>query len=247
MNPIQQALQMLKGFGKGVDQTGANVYNGIRGATMNFDKTLGIPDSRLPLNILNPVTAPDALAQQAQASPSVTPMQQAIQQMAPVQAPSAPPAPTSGVPFGDFTTAKVPQNLSPLIYNSAAQAGVDPNVFASLLFTEHGFQTSAGINKNTDGSYDRGIAQINNKAHPEISDQQALDPNFAIPWAAKALAAHVKNLGGYTKGIAAYNVGEGGASNPSVFNGAGMRYVGKVAAGLSPTLQKQLGIRAKAN
>lgn len=157
--------------------------------------------------------------------------------------------------FSDFTTTQVPQNLQPIIYNAAQQYGVNPAILASLLFSEHGLIADNNKTFNRDpntgaiipGNYDRGIAQINAKAHPEITDEQAFDPNFAIPWAAKTLSGHIKNLGGdINRGIAAYNVGEGGAQiqgpTPSGLGPRGQAYLNKVAAGLTPDLRKKLGI-----
>lgn len=184
------------------------------------------------------------ILQNVQPSPTPTAMQTATQQQATPTAP-APTIADNQQLFPHFTTAPVPSNLAPLIHDSAVKAGVDPNVFASLLFSEHGFQTTPGINMNTNGSYDRGIAQINNQAHPEVSDQQALDPNFAVPYAANLLGKHIQDMGGdYNKGIASYNVGEGGANTPQIYNGAGKRYIGKVAQGLTPDLIQQLGIQS---
>lgn len=34
---------------------------------------------------------------------------------------------------------------------------------------------------------DRGLAQINSTAHPEVSDDQAFTPSFAIPWTGRRL------------------------------------------------------------
>lgn len=140
--------------------------------------------------------------------------------------------------FNDFTTSKVPSQYANLIAQSALQNGIDPNILASLLFSEHGFQPT-GISQNNDGSYDRGIAQINNIAHPEITDQQAQDPSFAIPWAAKLLGNQIKNLG-LQRGIVAYNTGANGALN--IANPTQFPYYKRVVGGLSNSLKKRLGL-----
>ncbi len=190
-----------------------------------------------------------AIMPQQTAASSIPVMQNAVKTFAqPTSIPTPTPQMDPAQMFNGFTTTPVPKQLAPLIYNSAKNNGIDPNTFASLLFTEHGFKTDAGINKNSDGSYDRGIAQINSKAHPEISDQQALDPNFAIPWAAKTLSRYIHDMGGdYNKGIAAYNVGEGGArisgNTPSGIQPLGQEYLNKVAQGLTPSLRKRLGLK----
>lgn len=150
-----------------------------------------------------------------------------------------------------FTTAPVPGNLILPIVKSAQDAGVNPAVFASILFSEHGFITDNNRTpvKDPQGNiigYDRGIAQINSHAHPEVTDQQAFDPNFAIPWAANLLGRYIKEVqargGTLAQGIAAYNVGVGGA----MANGAGklgpngQYYLSKITKGLDPETLKQL-------
>lgn len=148
-------------------------------------------------------------------------------------------------PFSDFTTSKVPPQYAQLIAQSAQANGVPPAVLASLLFSEHGFQPT-GTNYNRDqngniipGNYDRGMAQINKLAHPEVTDQQANDPNFAIPWAAKTLGGHIKNLG-VQRGIIAYNTGASGAAD--VKDPTQHPYYKKVANGVSKGLRSKLGL-----
>ena len=54
---------------------------------------------------------------------------------------------------------------------------------------------------------DRGLAQINSYWHPEVSDEEAFDPAFSIPWAAKYLSDNMKALGDLDAALAAHNVG----------------------------------------
>lgn len=42
---------------------------------------------------------------------------------------------------------------------------------------------------NPDGSIDRGLWQINNKAHPDVTDEVAYDPYKATAWARKVYLA----------------------------------------------------------
>lgn len=50
-----------------------------------------------------------------------------------------------------------------------------------LIFCESRYNQYA---TNDNGKYgkDRGLAQINTKYHPEVSDEQAFNPDFAIKW-----------------------------------------------------------------
>lgn len=104
-----------------------------------------------------------------------------------------------------------------LIKKSAESKGIPPYVLWGLLSQESGFNpTSRGYNKDSQGnvvSVDRGIAQINSAAHPDVSDAEADDPSFAIPWAAGYLAALSRTYGGdVIKYLTAYNAGHWSAN-----------------------------------
>jgi hypothetical protein len=122
----------------------------------------------------------------------------------------------------------------------APKYGLDPLYFAVLLLHESGGNARAR-NRNDDGSYDRGIAQINSSAHPDISDAQADNPAFAIRWAARFFGAKVANAGGnYVK---AYR-GEGGYNpgGPNPFAGLVPKgYVPK-PGGFTPTEAAQYAV-----
>ena len=108
------------------------------------------------------------------------------------------------------------------IVTSAAEYDIPPSVLAGLLQQESGFIPTA-VNTNANGSLDRGIAQINSAAHPNVSDAQAYDPAYAIPWAAKYLAGLIKSCGSVAGGLSRYNTGMCGSST-------GQAYAAKVLA-----------------
>ena len=56
----------------------------------------------------------------------------------------------------------------------AGQKGVDADLAVRVAKAESGLSPTA-INTNTDGSKDRGLYQINDKYHPEVTDEQAYD------------------------------------------------------------------------
>lgn len=58
------------------------------------------------------------------------------------------------------------------VYEQAEKAGVDPVKVMMLIQAESGFDRLA-VNKNRNGSWDFGLWQLNNKAHPEISKECA--------------------------------------------------------------------------
>jgi len=103
---------------------------------------------------------------------------------------------------------QVPQEYQGVIKNAADSNKIPFNLLAALLYHESNFNPNCKF-INKDGSIDRGIAQINNKAHPEISDAQAYDSNFAIHWAANYLANLYKQYNNWWETLLAYNGGHG--------------------------------------
>lgn len=99
-----------------------------------------------------------------------------------------------------------------LINASAAEYGMDPAILFRLLNQESHFRQDIidGTTRSHTGAL--GIAQF----MPATAQQElgsvgaALDPNQAIPGAARYLAKLAKQLGGdWTKAVAAYNWGIG--------------------------------------
>ena len=131
-----------------------------------------------------------------------------------------------------------------LIKQSAQKYNIHPALLAALLFQESGITPNA---KNVgETGTDRGMAQINSRWHPDITDAQAYDPNFAIPWAAQTLSGNISHFGDINRGVAAYNVGRGGASikGPQPYGGGpkGQAYLDALTRNLDPELKKQLGL-----
>lgn len=60
----------------------------------------------------------------------------------------------------------------------ATQNGIDPELAIRVAKCESNLDPQA-INVNTDNSIDRGLYQINNKYHPEVTSAQAFDITFA--------------------------------------------------------------------
>lgn len=153
-----------------------------------------------------------------------------------------PPPPVEKPTFADLMAPKPPDDVAKLIVDSANKFGVDPNLLAAVLFQESRYNPKAvGGDPN-----DRGIAQINSIAFPNVSSSQAFDPSFAIPFAAKKLADDIAYFEDVNRGIAAYNVGRGGASikGPEAFGGGpkGQKYINNVSRNLSEDLIKNLGL-----
>ncbi len=93
------------------------------------------------------------------------------------------------------------------LINKAANIKNVPNqILRAVLKQESGLNPNATAT-NTNGSIDRGIAQINNVAHPDVSNAQAYNPNYAIPWAANYLSNLKSKYGTWDAALQAYNSG----------------------------------------
>lgn len=105
-------------------------------------------------------------------------------------------------------------NYEALILKCVEEYDSKPDLLWGQLDHESGFNPNAqGPNRDAEGrllSMDRGIAQINSVAHPEVSDQEAYDPNFAIPWMAKKMKAFFDEYHDWEKAFIAYNAGHYG-------------------------------------
>jgi len=153
------------------------------------------------------------------------------------------PTPTPPNYIQGFTHGNIPTDISGLIIQAANQYNIHPAVLASLIFSESGFNPQAintGVNDYGQSWRDRGIAQINDLAHPDVTDTQAFDPGFAIPYSARLLDQYRKQMDNdLTTGIAAYRVGPGRARNKGP---KGREKVKKVIEGLDPAIVKELGL-----
>jgi len=81
---------------------------------------------------------------------------------------------------------------------------------------------------------DRGLAQINSSAHPDVTDTEAFDSAFSITWAGKNLQSAFKIFSDVECAIAAYNLGIGGAGTwckDKAANPQAMAYVENVMKG----------------
>jgi len=108
-------------------------------------------------------------------------------------------------PLAGYTSKRPPSDIEQLILTASQENNINPALLASVLFQESQFNPRA-VNE---GSGDYGIAQISRKWHPEVTEEQAFDPTFAIPFAARLLAEDTKHFNDLNRGVAAYNVGRG--------------------------------------
>ena len=79
-------------------------------------------------------------------------------------------------------------SITELITKIATENGVDPKLAIAVAKCESGLKPKAR-NVNKTGTVDRGLYQINNYWHPEVTDEQADDPEFAIKFFCNAAKA----------------------------------------------------------
>ena len=101
------------------------------------------------------------------------------------------PAPAQGAGGSQYDK---PTPYDGLINQAAQQNGIDPVMFKRLLGTESSFNPNATGAMTPQGQA-HGIAQIMTQIH-NVSPEQARDPAFAIPFAAKLLADNIRAAGG---------------------------------------------------
>lgn len=88
------------------------------------------------------------------------------------------------------TTQKPPEEktIEDTIRMIAKEEMVDPDLAVRVAKCESGLKKTV-TNTNTDGSIDRGIFQINNKYHPEVTEEQANNVEFSTRFFCKAFKA----------------------------------------------------------
>ena len=156
---------------------------------------------------------------------------------APVSAPTA----TTGARTKrgeSYATAKTPYDA--VISKAATDAGLDPEVFKRLIGSESSFRKDAVSPRGE--SFGLGIAQI--ASLHGLSREQMLDPNVALPFAAKLFAQYLKEADGdYSEALMRYK-GASSAKGREAMRGpiedvlSGTRYIGGQApqpAAAAPT------------
>lgn len=125
------------------------------------------------------------------------------------------------------------RNLLKMADAAARKYGVPPGLFRRLIQQESGWNPDA---HNPLGA--TGLVQIHLPSHPDISEEQARNPAFALGWGARYLATQKQRFGRWDLALAAYNAGPGNVDNgrwksfPETTN-----YVKKImAGGGSPSL-----------
>jgi hypothetical protein len=81
---------------------------------------------------------------------------------------------------------KVPEkSIEEIIKYVAKNEGIDPSLALRVAKCENSRLDPKAVNVNSDGSKDRGIFQINEKWHPNVSKEEAFDPAFSTKYFCK--------------------------------------------------------------
>lgn len=154
-------------------------------------------------------------------------------------------------PLSGFKTTKVPEDFKEAILKASEKHDIDPNLLAAGLFQESSFRPNV-INQGETAEGKpfraRGAAQIVDIYHPDISDEEAFNPEVAAEFYANYLDENREKFGGdLSRALASYFVGPGGASveGPEPFGGGpqGQTYINNVARNLTYDLIKDLGLK----
>ena len=177
---------------------------------------LAVSDNKFsePLTVADNTTEPlwSTLKAKATPSPSNLPW------TGPITA--APAAPTtdsskllsSGTMFDVAKAKKAPSQYASIIDAAASKYGVSPQLLTAIIYQESGFNPTASNVTDVEDSH--GFGQINLKAHPDVTLQQANNPSFAVDWMANRLSGMIKKHGIY-EGVQAYNT-EGAIGKPNL-------------------------------
>jgi hypothetical protein len=97
----------------------------------------------------------------------------------------------------------------PVIKEESKQYGVDWSIVAGLIKQESQFDPGAVGYQDT---RDMGLGQINLKAHPEFTIEEAFTPALAVDYIADRFRKALTYFGNVRDAIASYNLGYGGAA-----------------------------------
>jgi soluble lytic murein transglycosylase-like protein len=132
-------------------------------------------------------------------------------------------APVSSLAKVDASVrAQMPPSASPyvpMIEAAAARRGISPNLLTAALARESAnFRERYVRGYHVDGT-GRGMAGIDKGYHPEVSDEQAMDPEYSINWMANELAGLIRKHGGDAfSAVREYNGGPNFASERIGYN-----------------------------
>lgn len=134
------------------------------------------------------------------------------------------------------------QDFTVAVNRAASEYGVPADPLGVVLAAVIGHESSwqvAARHVNTNGSVDRGLAQINNEAHPQVTNALAYSPQYALDWSAGYIAKAFARSGSWSSAVQSYNPGAPGYAQ-TVLKGVQLPSSGAAVSKLaarSPTLK----------
>jgi soluble lytic murein transglycosylase-like protein len=183
-------------------------------ATINADLPAGNSDAvpmvdQAPTVEATPVAVAGAIA--LNSVPETVPSMEAAPAVAMEAASEVAKAPTASV------RQQIPYQA--IILEAAQKHGLPPEFLAAALDRESaGFKERYVRGWHVDGT-GRGIAGIDKKYHPEVSDEQAFDPHYSINWMATELGKLHRKHGNTYDASREYNGGPNFASSRIGYGG----------------------------
>lgn len=113
---------------------------------------------------------------------------------------------------GEWTPPEGARPFLPLFVAAEARYNLPPGLLSRVAWQESRFRADIirGETRSSAGAI--GIMQIIPRWHPELGEEGALDPERAIPYAAKYLRDLHEQFGEWRLALAAYNWGPGNVS-----------------------------------
>jgi soluble lytic murein transglycosylase-like protein len=107
-----------------------------------------------------------------------------------------------------FTALCGSPELAALILSHASEYDIGPALAFALCWEESRYHKYA-VNRNDNGTVDRGLFQLNSRSFPELSVDEFFDPDINVRYAMSYLRWCIDKGGSELSGLAMYNVGTG--------------------------------------
>lgn len=119
------------------------------------------------------------------------------------------------------------EEIADLVLKYSAHNEIDPALLVALMETESNFNPKA-INRNKNGSYDRGLCQLNSNTFRDLKPAEFYEPETNIKLAAELLRWCYKTSGNNPViALAYYNAGYGNVNNDRV-GSITLKYIHKI-------------------
>lgn len=100
------------------------------------------------------------------------------------------------------------RDVATAIMKEAEKNDIPLSLAFALAHTESEYKTTA-VNKNTNGSIDRGLFQLNNKSFPDLREEDFFNPEISAKYGMSHLRFCLDTAGNEIAALAMYNAGTG--------------------------------------